>query len=365
MRVLTTFANACRRFGPAAVAFTIAGCAGLGPNLASQTPSSVPLAGAKALIAPVGSRVITVPIVMGGRLTLPPLHRAFRHGSASPAARRPKNVLYVGNEVSGMVLLYNSNKATPKPFGEIIDGLLCPSGVAVDNAGNVYVADECTYGYNGSVTVYPAGQQSPTLTITTGIEAPYGIAVDSNGNVFVSNLDANDVTAYAAGQTTPYETISGSQFGTYAQPVGLAVDSSNNLWVASDENSTVYEVPAGSSQPENAGLSDLKGPSGMSFDANGNLYVTNFAANSAGIYPPGSQTPTTTITDGMSGPTANTVTAAGKFFQGNQGLNPPFGGSVQGYLPGKTEPSSFIVISETQGLAVWPSAHAQHQRHHR
>jgi sugar lactone lactonase YvrE len=295
---------------------------------------------------------------MGGRLTLPPLHRAPGHGYLPPAAKTPKDLLYAGDINSGQVLLYNSNKRHPHPIGEIVDGLLCPAGVAVDGSGNVYVADNCTNNFSGSVTVYPAGQVSPSLTITDGINCAWGVAVDSQGNVFVTNLcdSSGSVTAYHAGQTSPFETIPQISFGQYSQPVGLAADASDNIWVTDDSHSTVFEIPAGSSQPQNAGLTQLKGPTGISFDASGNLYVTNFGGNNAAIYAPGSQSPTTTITNGMQGPTYNTVTSSGKFFQGNQGEVPPSSGDIQGYPPGQNQPSSFIEIPETQGLAAAPIA---------
>jgi hypothetical protein len=358
-RALALFGKASRLFVPAGTVLVVAACSAAPPGLgqASQTSASTPAAITQSLRGSLGARVLTAPIVMGGRLILRPLHRASGHGYLPPAAKEPKDLLYTGDFDSGQVLLYNSKKRHPQPIGEIVDGLICPAGVAVDGNGNVYVADDCTNNDSGSVTVYPAGQTSPSLTITDGINCAWGVAVDSQGNVFVTNLcnSAGAVTAYHAGQTSPFETIPQSSFGPYSQPVGLAADASDNVWVTDDSHSTVFEIPAGSSQPQNAGLTQLKGPTGISFDASGNLYVTNFAGNNAAIYAPGSQSPTTTITNGMDGPTANTVTSSGRFFQGNQGAQPG-GGDIQGYPPGQNEPSSFIEIPETQGLAAAPIA---------
>jgi NHL repeat len=356
--VRAMFGKMSRLFGLAAAALVVAACSAAPPGIgpASPTSAAMPVTVTQSLHGSLGDRVLTAPIVMGGRLILPPLHRAPGHGYVPPAAKLPKHILYAGDINSGQVLLYNSNKPHPHPIGEIVDGLLCPAGVAVDGSGNVYVADDCTNNFAGSVTVYPAGQTSPSLTITDGINCAWGVAVDSQGNVFVTNLcnSAGSVTGYHAGQTSPFETIPQSSFGPYSQPVGLAADGSDNLWVTDDSHSTVFEIPAGSSQPQNAGLTQLKGPTGISFDASGNLYVTNFGGNNAAIYAPGSQNPTATITIGMDGPTANTVTSSGKFFQGNQGQVPPATGDIQGYPPGQNQPSSFIEIPETQGLAAAP-----------
>lgn len=355
--VSAMFGKTSRLFGPAAAAIIVAACSappGLAP--ASQTSASSHVTNTQSLRASLGDRVLTTPIVMGGRLILPPLHRAPGHGYLPLPAKMPKHLLYAGDLNSGQVLLYNSKKRHPQPIGEIVDGLECPAGVAVDSANNLYVADECTNHYGGSVTVYPAGQKSPSLTITDGINQAWGVAVDSQGNVFVVNIGNSTVTGYHAGQTSPFETIPQDSFGLYSQPVGIAVDGSDNVWITVDSNSTVYEIPAGSSQPQNAGLTQLDGPIGISFDASGDLYVTNFAANNAAIYAPGSQSPTATITNGMQGPGPNTVTSSGKLFQGNSGENPGSSGDIQGYPPGQNEPNSFIEIPETQGLAAAPTA---------
>jgi sugar lactone lactonase YvrE len=271
------------------------------------------------------------------------------------AAKIPKNILYAGDLNSGQVLMYDSSKRHPKPIGEIVDGLECPAGVAVDSADNLYVADECINHLVGSVTVYPPGQKSPSLTITNGINQAWSVAVDSKGNVFVVNIGNATVTGYHAGQTSPFETIPQDAFGAYSQPVGIAVDASDNVWVTVDTSSTVFEIPAGSSQPQSAGLTGLNGPTGISFDASGNLYIANFSTNNVTIYAPGSKSPTATLTNGIDGPEPNTVTSSGKFFQGNAGETPGSSGTIQGYPSGENEPSSFIEIPQTEGLAAAPS----------
>src|SRR5271155_1959600 len=56
-----------------------------------------------------------------------------------------------------------------------------PQGVAVDGAGNVYIAvPSCNCVY----MVAPGGGQS---TVGTGLSIPYGVAVDGIGNVFIAD----------------------------------------------------------------------------------------------------------------------------------------------------------------------------------
>ena len=68
-------------------------------------------------------------------------------------------------------------------------GLSYPEGLAVDRAGNVYVADRG----NDRVVKLPAGPNTQTVLPFTGLNNPDGVAVDSAGNVFVTDTDNNRV----------------------------------------------------------------------------------------------------------------------------------------------------------------------------
>ncbi len=100
----------------------------------------------------------------------------------------------------------------------------------MDSNGLIYVANLIGGASSfGSITVYAAGATgnvAPVATITgsdTGLSAPQGIAVDGAGNVFVANLtggllENGSVTVYAAGSNgdvAPINIISGPQAETF------------------------------------------------------------------------------------------------------------------------------------------------------
>ncbi len=115
-----------------------------------------------------------------------------------------------------------------------------PTGIAVDDPGNIYVADSgLGYAYSGDVAIFApgaSGDVAPSTVIVgaaTGLSTPEGVALDVRGNIYVANLGNNTVTVYAAnasGDATPIRTIGGALTGL-DQPVGIAVDEAGYVYV--------------------------------------------------------------------------------------------------------------------------------------
>jgi serine/threonine protein kinase, bacterial len=65
-------------------------------------------------------------------------------------------------------------------------------GVAVDAAGDVYVADE----FNNRVLKIAAGSGTPTVLPFTGLSLPCRVAVDNTGNVYeLDKVASQDIGA--------------------------------------------------------------------------------------------------------------------------------------------------------------------------
>jgi hypothetical protein len=340
-------AVSCRRTLAAAavVAFLSAcssGSSSFAPNQVSPNVSHAQVASGMRLVR--GSAV-------EGSYAVPSIPRPWNLAHAWPDKSKQKQVLFVADPQDNQVLMYDPLTANPKAEGSITSGIDYPFGVATDKSGTLYVANLLgdTASTTGSITIYPKGKTSPSLTITTGLEAPYGIAVDSKGDIFASNLNTDTIVAYKKGKTSPYETIAFSSFG---QALGVAVDAKNNIWIGDDSANAVYEIPAGKMAPSNAGLSGLNGTVGVAFGEKDVLYAANFSGSNVDVYKYGSKTPKTVITDGIeqNGPTLGGFDGNGDYFQSNQN------GNVSGYKIGKTKLFSTITgIPDPRGIASVPA----------
>jgi uncharacterized protein (TIGR03437 family) len=126
--------------------------------------------------------------------------------------------------------------------------LLSPQGVAVDGAGNVYIADAGTarvLEVSGGTVQKLAGAGSQGLTGDNGpaansqLSAPWGIAVDAAGSVYVTDGTNLKVRKISGGTIAPFagggSTLGDGGPATKAQlsaPQGLAADAAGNLYIA-------------------------------------------------------------------------------------------------------------------------------------
>ncbi|HEY1493370.1 MAG TPA: hypothetical protein VGF49_02460, partial [Candidatus Solibacter sp.] len=197
--------------------------------------------------------------------------------------------------------------APPTPVAAAKASVGDPTRVAVDAAGNVYFSSLHSIfkvDSSGIMTRF-AGNGRPGNSGDGGQASsaqmmfPMGIAVDAAGNVFVADRDANVVRRIAP--TGIIQTVAGNgtpgyqgDFGpaTAAQlnaPFAVAVDPLGSLYIADTNNVVIRKVTpdgtistyAGSGSRGFAGDGGtarnawFDGPEGVAIDANGVLYIAD------------------------------------------------------------------------------------------
>ena len=194
-----------------------------------------------------------------------------------------------------------------------------PQGIAVDASGNVYVADTVNAKVrkisNGTITTV-AGNGTPGYAGDGGAAAsaqlntPVGLAIDKAGNLYIADLGNNVVRKVTAGGTI--STFAGTtqgysgnggpaQAAQLSGPQGVAVDSQGNVFIADTLNAAVREVttngviatiagtgyPGFSGDGGSAAKAQLGSPTGIAVDSAGTLYVADSGGRIRKIFPGG------------------------------------------------------------------------------
>lgn len=183
-----------------------------------------------------------------------------------------------------------------------------PNSVAVDGAGNVYVADVGNFTIrkimpDGVVTTFAGTAGSRGLVDSTGSNArfysPNGVAVGGSDTVYVADsvnsairkiTPAAQVTTLAGGGSGGRGTADGvGSAARFNQPTDVAADGYGNLYVADSNNATIRKITSAgevttlAGSAGNIGSVDGTGsaalfhtPKGLAVDGSGNVFVADF-----------------------------------------------------------------------------------------
>ena len=190
-----------------------------------------------------------------------------------------------------------------------------PEGIAVDNGGNIYIADAdgnrvskinpggSIQAVAGNGTAGFAGDGGPAGAAL--LSHPYGVAADAQGNVYVADLgnarvrkispDGTIRTIAGGGSIAPGGNGDGGPAtnALLLEPRNIAVDPDGTLYVSDFGAHRVYRVSsagilttlagtgsAGFSGDDGAGqLAQLNSPAGLASDSNGSLYIADSSNN--------------------------------------------------------------------------------------
>lgn len=224
-----------------------------------------------------------------------------------------KGDLYISDALNGRirevsatgVISTVAGGGTSLQDGAALQVQLAPFGIALDNAGNVLLA-ELNYRRVRRVTpqgtiatiagqLPSAGTGDNVPATSTALLNPFGVAIDPSGNVYVSDYEDNRIRKIStagiistiAGNGIPGYTASGpANNAEIGQPLDLSFDPSGNLYFPTTVVQRIalagtISTVAGSSTPGFAGdrgaatSAELLGPTDAVVDGAGNIYISD------------------------------------------------------------------------------------------
>ncbi len=198
------------------------------------------------------------------------------------------------------IIVNASNTSSSDPVAR----LNFPYGIVTDAAGNLYIADS---GNNqikkitpGGVVTILAGSgvlgSADGTGIAAGFDRPWGLAIDAAGNIYVADAGGSKirkVTPLGVVSTVAGTGAKGSNDGpassaTFNNPSGVAVDAAGNLYVTDSDNNKIRKISTGgvvstfagsgqfSSDDGNGTAAGFYNPHGITINKNtGFLYVAD------------------------------------------------------------------------------------------
>ncbi len=220
----------------------------------------------------------------------------------------------------GDTLMPAAGDSLPDWNGDSIKALMAginPYGIAVDASGNLYIADyannrvrKVTFPDSIITTIAGDGNQYYSgdgyFADSAALFNPSSVALDDSGNVYIADFGNNVIRkVYAA--TRFIATIAGNGTANFSGdggaatsaclnlPSGIALDSSGNLYIADEFNNAIRKVlkktgvittiagymgmPGYTGDGGPAADAQLSGPSAVRLDSYGNIYIADNGNN--------------------------------------------------------------------------------------
>ena len=190
-------------------------------------------------------------------------------------------------------------------------GLIEPYGVAVDPAGNVYIAEPSdgrvrqvnTKGYISTIVgTGTLGWNGDGENAVNGqLDRPYSVALDPSGNLYIADFLNNRVRKVTKAGAGTISTVAGSGFFSYSGdggpaaraqlngPRAVTMDTAGNFYIADTANSVVRKVTSTGAISTIAGIAQggyggdggaatsaqINAPQGLAVDSSGNVFVAD------------------------------------------------------------------------------------------
>jgi len=128
------------------------------------------------------------------------------------------------------------------PAGTVSSFSCCdyPAGIAIDQTGNVWLADNAAYAVD---KLSSSGAVLNTVSTVSSSASPQGIAIDGAGNVWTANYFGNSITELNGDTAVLLSPLRGYGLDApLSEPYSIAIDASGNLWLSNSYANTLTEI---------------------------------------------------------------------------------------------------------------------------
>jgi len=263
-------------------------------NSGATRSGTLTIAGQTLTVTQAGSTYVAA----GGVTTLVPTGLSLPGGVALDGAGNVYLADYGNNAIKKWTSANNSVTTL------VSSGLSNPVGVAVDGAGNVYIADTG----NNAIKEWTAADSTVTTLISSGLNGPQWVVVDGAGNLYITDTGNNAIKKWTAANNTVSTLVSGLN-----QPNELAVDAAGNVYVGDYNNSAIEKWTAANSNLTTL-VSGLTGVDGVAVDGAGNLYASDYADGAIRKWTAANGAVTTLVSSGLYRPIGMAVDGTGNVY---------------------------------------------------
>jgi len=156
----------------------------------------------------------------------------------------------------------------------VSSGLLSPEGLAVDGSGNVFIADTG----NGAIKKWAAANSNVTTLVSSVI--PYGMTMDGAGNIyFINFVNVPFPNTTVAKWTAANNNVTTLVSSGLLRALNVAVDIASNVYIADTGHGAIKEWTAANSTVTTLISSGLPSLYGVAMDGSGNVYIADKTNN--------------------------------------------------------------------------------------
>lgn len=219
-------------------------------------------------------------------------------GKAMYVTADGKGKFYVGDlsKVSFLVFDLKAKTVTRLGGSKGLEGFEQPTGIAVDDEGNIYAADAASRKIR---VLSQAEALLRTIDLSKQLQSIASIAFDRNRKrLIVPDVKGHKVVIYDIGSDSVVKTIGdvrGSESGQFNYPTSAAVDGKGNIWICDSMNARIQRFsPEGSFissfGQRGDGVGDFALIKAVAVSSEGHIYVTDAKSNRINIYDEKGQT---------------------------------------------------------------------------